>query len=88
LRHRNVLNSDRTDGATINGYHHPLASPPKQMSITARGITAKEKKKKIEHHRSWHQRQGDMTICLLKKNMYRVTIGKKKIKNSNKRIVC
>jgi hypothetical protein len=59
------------------------------MSITARGITAKEKKRKSEHHRSWHQRQGDMTICLLKKkNTYRVTIGKEKIKNSNKRIVC
>jgi hypothetical protein len=46
LRHRNVLSVDRTAGATINGYHHPLASPPEQMSITARGITAKEKKTK------------------------------------------
>ena len=41
LRHRNVLSFDRTAGATINGYHHPLASPPKTN----------------EHHRSWHHRQ-------------------------------
>jgi hypothetical protein len=45
----------------------PAGITARTKSITARGITAKEKKKKIEHHRSWHHRQGDMTICLLKK---------------------
>ena len=39
LRHRNVLSVDRTAGATINGYHHPLASPPEQMKKQKLSIT-------------------------------------------------
>ena len=82
LRHRNILSFDRTAGATINGYHHPLASPPERMSITARGITAKEKRTK-----NWASQLVKKKGNLFIKKIDRYTQGKRKKIATIKRIV-